>query len=327
MQIVGRRGQDGQRVRILVIGAGAMGSLFAARFALGGTEVALYGRPAPHLSAIEASGLWLEELDGRRHQAPIPIVSRPEAVADAGSDLALVMVMVKAWATAAALTPLDPFLRPETTILTLQNGLGNLAAIQEALPGREALAGTTAQGAVRPGPGSVRHTGNGPTVLGRPSGAITDEVRAIVALFNDAGIPTSAVGDSEQWIWRKLAVNAAINGPTALAGVPNGAIASDPRLKAAADILAGEVATVAGALGLGLDRVEELVAETARATTTNRSSMLQDLEAGRRTEVAAIYDAMIEAGTRAGVDTPANRVVSALIHAREEREHMKDRAG
>lgn len=302
-----------------------MGSLFAARFALAGIEVALFGRPSPHLSAMQASGLWLEELDGRRRQVPIPIVSRPDAIAGAGWDLAL--VMVKAWATTAALAPLHPHLGLETAILTLQNGLGNLDAIQEALPGREVLAGVTAQGAVRPGPGAVRHTGNGPTVVGRASGAMTDAVRAIAARFNVAGIPTTAVGDSERWIWRKLAVNAAINGPTALAGVPNGAIASDPRLKAAAEVLAGEVATVARALGLELDRVEELVAETARATTTNRSSMLQDLEAGRRTEVAAIYDAMIEAGLRVGVDTPANRVVSALIHAREEREQLKDRTG
>ena len=310
-------------MRILVIGAGAMGSLFAARFALAGTEVTLFGRPSPHLSAIQTSGLWLAELDGRRRQVPIPVMSRPDALDGTGWDLAL--VMVKAWATAVALAPLHPYLRLQTTLLTLQNGLGNLAAIHQALPGHEVLAGVTAQGAIRTEPGAVRHTGNGPTVVGRPSGAITEAVREIAARFTDSGIPATAVGDSEQWIWRKLAVNAAINGPTALAGVPNGVIATDPRLKAAADTLAGEVATVARALGFDLDRVEDLVAETARATTTNHSSMSQDLEAGRRTEVAAIYDAMIEAGARVGFDTPANRVVSALIHAREERERSKDR--
>ncbi len=166
-------------------------------------------------------------------------------------------------------------------------------------------------------PGTVRHTGAGPTILGQPGAPISGLVRRIGDLFNQAGIVTTAVADIDRWLWRKLAVNSAINGPTALAGVPNGVIATDPGLREAAAILAGEVATVAMALGLDLDRIEDLVMDTARSTSVNRSSMLQDLEAGRQTEVGAIYDAVIVAGERAGIDTPANRVVSALVHARE----------
>ena len=211
-------------------------------------------------------------------------------------------------------------------MLTLQNGLGNQEAIQQALPGHEVLPGVTSQGAVRTGPGAVRHTGAGPTVIGWPSGAIDDRVTQIAGQFKTAGIATAAVGDIERWVWRKLAVNAAINGPTALAAVPNGAIATDPRLRAAADILAGEVAAVARARGLSLDRIEELVAEIAQATATNRSSMWQDLAAGRRTEVAAIYDAVIAVGEQAGIATPANRVLSALIHAREAHHELKEHA-
>lgn len=295
-----------------------MGSLFAARFALAGISVSLFGRPSPHLTAIAAGGLELEELDAARRRASLPIVVDPAAV----SDVDLALVMVKAWATSAALAPLRPFLARATTILTLQNGLGNREAVQRALTGHQVAVGVTSQGAVRPAAGVVRHTGDGVTLIGGEAGTVDDSLAQVAALFTTAGIPTVAVADIDHWIWRKLAVNSAINGPTALAGVPNGAIATDPRLRAAADILAGEVAAVARATGLDIERIEDLVAEIATTTATNRSSMLQDLEAGRRTEVAAIYDAVIQAGARAGIDTPANRVISALIHARDDQ--LKD---
>lgn len=299
-----------------------MGSLFAARFTLAGLDTTLYSRPSPHLTVINESGLTLEELDGIRRQVRLRTTSEPSSLANA--ELAL--VMVKAWATDEAIRPLVPHLPPTTTMLTLQNGLGNVETIATALPDHTILAGVTSQGAVRAAPGTVRHTGAGPTILGQPGAPVSELVRQVADLFNQAGIATTAVADVDRWLWRKLAVNSAINGPTALAGVPNGAIATDPRLRAAAAILAGEVAAVAWELGLDLDRVDDLVMETARATTTNRSSMLQDLEAGRRTEVGAIYDAVIAAGERVGIDTPANRVISAVVHAREENTRY-DQAG
>jgi 2-dehydropantoate 2-reductase len=301
-----------------------MGSLFAARFALAGLPVTLFGRPAPHLCQIQRHGLWLEELDSSRHLLPLAVATDPGAAA--ATELAL--VMVKTWATTAALLPLRDTLPAAAIVLTLQNGLGNQESIQQVLPGHEVIVGVTSQGAVRPDPGTVQHTGAGPTVVGWPAGAVDERVIRIAGQLKMAGISTAAVADIDRWVWRKLAVNAAINGPTALAGVPNGAIATDSRLRAAADILAGEVAAVAYARGLPLDRVEELVAEIARATATNRSSMWQDLAAGRPTEVAAIYDAVIAAGGQAGIDTPANRVLSALIHAREDhdQDEMKEHA-
>lgn len=292
-----------------------MGSLFAARLSLAGFETTLYGRMSQHLRVIERAGLTLEELDDSSRQVALRTTNEPADVA--GADL--VLIMVKAWATRDAVRPLAPHLTPAATLLTLQNGLGNVEAIAALLPTHTILAGVTSQGAVRATSGVILHTGAGPTMLGQPGAPISDLARATSDTLNQAGIATTAVADVERWLWRKLAVNSAINGPTALAGVPNGAIAADPGLRAAAGVLAGEVATVARHLGLDLDRIEDLVTETARATTTNRSSMLQDLEAGRQTEVSAIYDAVIAAGERAGIDTPANRVISALVHAREQR--------
>jgi 2-dehydropantoate 2-reductase len=293
-----------------------MGSLIAARLALTGTELVLLGRASDHLRQIERAGLELIELDGSRQQIPLTATADPAAV----NGAELLIVLVKSWTTTEAVTPLREHIDPTTTVLTLQNGLGNVAQIRAALGDdapNEILIGVTAEAALREAPGRVRHTGAGSAAIGRPDGAVTPRLAAAAAMFANAGLPTVAVPDIERWVWRKLAVNAAINGPTALAQVPNGAVISDGGLRSAAVILAAEVATVARARGLKLDHVRAAVDEVARETAANRSSMLQDLEAGRRTEVESIYGVMIAEAERLGVGVPASRVVAALIRARE----------
>lgn len=309
-----------KRVRVAVIGAGAMGSLVAARLALAGFAPTLLGRSSPHLAAIQAAGLRVEEADGTTRVVPLRATTEPAAVA--GHDL--LVLLVKAWATGEALAPLRSSLSPATTVLTLQNGLGNAAAVRAALgdgggdgPAPAVVVGVTSQAALRLGPGSVRHTGSGPTAVGREDGSIDDDLVAVAAALTAAGLPTEAVSDIEQRVWGKLAINAAINGLTALAGVPNGAVATDPGLAAAGAVLAGEVAAVARAHGIEPGEVAVAVAEVARATAANRSSMLRDLETGGQTEVGAIHEAVVAAGEAVGVETPANRVVAALVLARE----------
>ena len=302
--------------RIVVLGAGAMESLVVARLAMANADVTLLGRPSDHLERVARDGLELVENEGSRRRVPLRAVAAPDAAA--GADL--LVVLVKSWATAEAVTPLCPHLPPTATVVTLQNGLGNAAALRAALgpdaPPRELVVGVTAQAAMREAPGRVHHTGAGPTAVGRPDGAVTPALTAAAALVA-AGLPTVAVPDIERWVWRKLAVNAAINGPTALAGVANGARVADPDLLAAAAILAAEVAAVARARGLRIDRVGAAVEEIARDTAANRSSMLQDIEAGEQTEVDAIYGVMIAEAERLGIGVPASRVTAALIRARE----------
>lgn len=293
-----------------------MGSLVAARFALVGFDVSLLGRPSAHLSAIRDRGLILAE-GGERRTVPLTATDDPAAVS--GHDL--VVLLVKAWATAASVAPLAPHLSTQSTLVTLQNGLGNAAAVRSALPPDSrpnVLVGVTSQAALRAEPGVVRHTGTGPTVLGREDGAADGRLADAAGAFAAALPPTVAVTDIERWAWRKLAVNAALNGLTALAGVPNGGILTDPGLRAAAGDLAREVESVARGRGLELGDVVAAVEEVARATAANRSSMLIDLDAGGPTEVEAIYGAVLKAGAATGIDTPANRVVAALLRARAE---------
>ncbi len=305
-------------VRIVVLGAGAMGSLMAGRLALAGADVVLLGRPSPHLASIAAAGLTLTEDDGSSQKIPLPVTTEPDAV----EEIDLLVVLVKSWATAEALASIHDRLPVSATVLTLQNGLGNVAAIRAALgddtPPRDVVIGVTAQAARREAPGTVRHTGDGPTAIGRPDGLTTPRLSAAAAAFVSAGFATVVVPDIERWVWRKLAVNAAINGPTALAGVPNGAIRSNPELRAAAIILAAEVAAIARARGIKLDHIAAAVDKVAQDTALNRSSMLQDFDTQERTEVDAIYGLLIAESERLGIGVPASRVVAALIRAHEQ---------
>jgi 2-dehydropantoate 2-reductase len=297
-----------------------MGSLLAARLTAAGADVTVLGRPSAHLELIQDPGLTLIELDGSSRRIEIAATADPAVARDAD----LVVVVVKTWATGAALSPIRDLLPAKAVILTLQNGLGNAATIRHALAPQVGvppliLTGVTTQAALREEPGMVRHTGSGLTAIGREGATEDERATEVAACLTLAGWPAHPVVDIDRWVWRKLAINAAINPLTALAGVPNRAIANEPDLAAAAAALAGEVAAVAAARGLDLGDALSAVTEVARATGGNRSSMLCDLEEGIPTEIDAINGAVVVEAASHGVAVPANQVALALVRAREQR--------
>ena len=300
-------------MRFVIVGPGALGSVLGATLADSGHEVVLLGRPSPHLDALRDSGLRLTA--GSRVQR-WHIRATDDPMVAAGADV--IIVLVKAGDTVAAMNAIAPHIGPGQTVVTLQNGLGNAALIRGVL-GRPArvLPGTTSQAATRVGPGEVVHAGEGPTLIGFMDQKDAPAASEFAHVLCAAGWPTEATPDIKRAIWHKVAVNAAINGLTALGGFPNGVIASDPDLLDSAVRIAEEVASVARAKGIELGGLRRAIVDTATATADNRSSMLQDIEAGRRTEVEAIHGAILTAGEETGVDTPATRVVAALIRAKE----------
>ncbi|HEU0113926.1 MAG TPA: ketopantoate reductase family protein [Thermomicrobiales bacterium] len=304
--------------RIAIVGAGALGSLIAGRLARVDAAVVLLNRPSPHLDAIRAAGLVLIEPDGAAERIAVAVSSDPASVANA----AAVVVAVKTWATDAALRAVRAWLAPATWVVSLQNGLGNDERIRAALgPSINLALGATLLGAVRLEPGVVRAGGVGPTLFGAPGHAPPAALRDLAARFSAAGMPAAAIADIEPAIWRKLAVNAAINGLTALAAVPNGAIAADPELRAAATAIAREVEAVARAEGCEIGDVERALFEVAVATATNHSSMRRDLETGAPTEVDAIHGAVVTRAARHGLAVPANQTIAAILRARSRSAH------
>lgn len=282
-------------------------------------QVVLYGRPSPHLEKVQQDGVVLTERDGSTRSIHVQASSDPADVE--GSEL--VIVLVKSWATAESVKPLKTHLTRDAVVLTLQNGLGNAAQLRSALLNEgvrpHVWLGVTTQAALRTGPGTVTHTGEGITVIGRKSSEVNPRLQQIASTLTSAGIQTSAIDDIHRWVWRKLAVNAAINPVTALAGVPNRAVRENSDLQQACRLLACEAVQVANARGLSLDDEQVLAAvnDVAEATGESRSSMLLDLEYGMRTEIDAINGAIVKEAHRRGITVPANQMVTSLIRARE----------
>lgn len=283
-------------------------------------RVILYGRPSAHLQKIQQDGVALTERDGSNRTIAVHATSDPAEVKD--SDL--VIVLVKSWATAESVTPLKSYLTRDSVVLTLQNGLGNAAQLRSALlhdgVRPHVWLGVTTQAALRTDPGCVTHTGEGITVIGQKSSKVNTRLRQIATTLSSAHVQTSAIDDIHRWVWRKLAVNAAINPVTALAGVPNRAVRENSDLQKACRLLASEAAAVAKARGLSLGSTEVLAAvnDVAEATGDNRSSMLVDFEYGTRTEIDAINGAIVKEARRRGIAVPANQLVTSLIRARED---------
>ncbi|PIU31198.1 MAG: 2-dehydropantoate 2-reductase, partial [Syntrophobacteraceae bacterium CG07_land_8_20_14_0_80_61_8] len=178
-----------------------------------------------------------------------------------------------------------------------------------------------AQGATLLEPGRIRHGGNGTTHIGCLASAAVADARRVVDLFNRAGLQAFFSERIEDRIWQKLLINIGINAVTALTAIPNGRVASQANARALAERAVAEALAVAERLGIQVgERVLERVLAVAEATGTNRSSMLQDLERKRATEIDAINGAIVRYGEDLGVPTPVNWTLTQLIKVIEHRQ-------
>ncbi len=306
-------------MRIVVIGAGAMGGLFGGKLAAAGNDVLLYDTWSEHVASIERLGLSIDGVDNtvvryRVHATDQP----PRDVADAE----LILVQVKGYDTYESLRTFNGRLHPGTFVLSLQNGLGNLEQMRQALPGHHRiLLGTTAHGSTVLGPGRIRHAGKGPTVIGDP--AITAPPRfqlgPIRAVLQKAGFETDITDNVHSAIWAKLISNVAINPLTALTGLRNGELLDDPRIVSMMEAVIAEALAVMEAAGVppAIDDYYQHARRVMEMTRPNVSSMLQDIRAGRKTEIDSINGAVARLGTELGIATPVNNWLTAMVQHRE----------
>ncbi|MBI3769893.1 MAG: ketopantoate reductase family protein [Deltaproteobacteria bacterium] len=309
--------------RILVAGAGALGSVFGGFLAAAGHDVTLLGR-APHMQAVAAAGLAVDGLFGARRAITVTVASEPRVLRP---PFDVVLLTVKAYDTVATLAEVAPLLAGGGCLVSLQNGLGNLERVREAVGPARAVGARVIFGAEIPVPGTVRVTVCAePVALGAVvagDAAAAAHARCWAARIAAAGIPTEYVVDVHAHLWAKVFYNAALNPLGALFGLPYGALAADPDARAIMDDVIEEGYAVARARGVvptasspeAYRRIfyERLVPSTAH----HRSSMLQDLERGRRTEIDAINGCLWAFGRAAGVATPVNATLTRLIRWRE----------
>jgi 2-dehydropantoate 2-reductase len=300
-------------MRFAVLGGGAMGSLFGGRLAADGADVTVVHRGADHVRAIRRDGLTVETPDGDARTVNLAATTDPD---DPG-DVDVVLVLVKSTDTREAVTGAASLLRG-ADVLTLQNGLGNPEAIAEVVEEEAVLAGVTAQGATFLGPGRVRHAGRGPTRIGRYFAGDDGTVEAIADRFTAAGIKTAVADDVRVAVWEKVLVNVGVNAATALARVPNGHLADTDPGRRLLESAVSEAAAVARAEGRPVreDAVEHTIA-IAEETAANHSSMRQDVERGRTTEIETINGAVVERAADHGIDVPVNRTLADLVRLAE----------
>ena len=303
-------------MKIGIIGAGAMGSLYGARLsALPENEVFLIDISREQIDAVNRDGLSMEEDDETIVFQNLKGVTQ---AADAGV-CDLVVLFVKSTLTKIAVEGNRAVFGPDTIVVTLQNGLGNAEAIAEALGGGKILAGTTAHGATMLAPGKIRHAGSGKTILGELGKEKTERPAKLAALFNRAGLNTEVSDNVEGLIWDKLLVNTGINALTGLTELCNGQLLDYEELTAILEeaVLEGEAVARAKEVKLNFADPVAHTKEVCAATAKNRSSMLQDLTNHRRTEIETINGAIVKEGERTGVPTPVNRTLTRLILFKE----------
>jgi 2-dehydropantoate 2-reductase len=291
-------------MEVLVFGAGSLGSLLGGLLARD-HAVTLVGRD-PHVATIREDGLRITEtVDLTVHPGAVTTVEDVPS-----PDLAVVAVKSFDTADAArALARIDP-----DAALSVQNGMGNEATLAEHLAS-PVLAGTTTFGARLRESGVVACTGIGTVTVGPHADAPLAAAERAGSAFRSAGIETDVVADPRPHLWEKLAVNAGINPVTALARVRNGVLVDGPAA-GIATAAATETAAVAREHGIDLSeqRARDTVREVAEATARNRSSMLVDVAAGRRTEIDAINGVVLDRADRA---VPVNETLAGLVRAWE----------
>jgi len=299
------------KLTVLIVGTGALATLFAARLSAIGVNITMLGSWLEGLAALNVTGATLVEPDGNERSYPVRAVSDAAECGDA--DYAL--VLVKSWQTERVARQLGDCLSPNGLAVTLQNGLGNGEILAKILGEERVAQGVTTTGASLLAPGIARAGGEGKiSIEAHP------RLRTLSAILTEAGFNLAVVPNAETLIWSKLVINAAINPLTALLNIPNGELLVRPSARAFMGELADEVASVADAqnIPLSFDDPVGAAEDVARRTSSNISSMLQDLRRGAPTEIDAICGAITRKGKEFSIPTPLNQLARQLVQARTE---------
>jgi len=294
---------------IVILGSGAMGTLFAARLSAQ-NNVALVGSWNQQLGSIGESGLILSDASGEQATYSFPVQEYNQAK----GTYHLALILVKGWQTKRAVNIARKLLAPDGVVLTLQNGLGHFETLVEIVGEYHAAMGVTSEGAMILKPGFTQHTGIGVTSLGATP--ITEErLRKVTSLFREAGFATQLVEDLDGLVWGKLVVNSGINPLTALLQVRNGFLVENAVARNIMCLAAEETAAVAESQGIQLpySSASDQVVDVARSTASNRSSMAQDIARSAPTEIDSINGAIVQIATKQRISVPVNEALLLMV--------------
>jgi 2-dehydropantoate 2-reductase len=297
-------------MRIVIVGAGAMGSIFGARFAQADHDVVLLDVVESLVDRINADGVTIvrdeTETTTRVHATTDPF---SVGVAD------VVVFFTKCYHTSSAAERARPVVGPDTVVASLQNGWGNGDVLAGAYPADSITLGVTYNSGLLLEPGRVVHPSDQPTIVGSFTDGDTAGARRLAQALGDADFETTVASPVRPEIWKKLILNAATLPTSALTGMIAAKLTEIPEIHALVTDVAKEAVAVARALGYDIsqeERVETIHALLGKAGPS-KASMLQDFEAGRRTEIDVINGAVVKAADETGVEVPLNRTLVRLV--------------
>jgi len=309
-------------MNILIFGAGAVGSMFGAFLARGGHKVTLLGRVG-HLDAVAKGGLRVRGIWGEFRVKDLELFRSVEEMVGMTSTFDLIFLTVKSFDTEEAVSELAPLLSPKTTLVSFQNGLGNVETILKTVKPEQFLVGRIITG-VELTPGELEITVSADAMaLGAVPGAVPQlSAEKLSEVLRSSGIPTRAVSDIMARIWAKVIYNCALNAPCSLLEIPYGKILDHSETRRLMTRIVEECYLVAkGHVELdppnASEYVDLLVGELIPKTAAHYPSMLRDLKKARPTEIGALNGAIVARGRASGIPTPENEHVLEEIRRKE----------
>jgi 2-dehydropantoate 2-reductase len=297
-------------MRIAIVGSGGVGGYFGGRLAATGVDVAFLARGA-HLDAMRTRGLRIDSPKGHVHLPHVKAESDPAAIGPAE----IVFFAVKLYDTERALELLPPLIGPETVVIPLQNGVDSVAALTRAVGAPHTAGGTCYVSAVIAEPGVIRHTAMDHLIFGELDGTRTARLEWLLEACRPAGFQATLSTDITLDIWAKFVRLSVFSGMTAVTRSPLGVLREDPELFAMLKDAVRETMAVAHAKGIAMpESIVEDVATAYRALPAQtKSSMLEDLERGRRLELPWLSGAVLRIGRETGVETPTHRFITTVL--------------
>ncbi len=310
-------------MKILVYGAGALGSTIGGFLAQEGNELTFLGRD-PHIAEITKNGLRIEGIWGEHRIAGIKGITGLSGISQ--PDFDLVLVTVKSFDTEQAARDIAEHINANSLVISLQNGYGNYQTLANVLGRDRVLAGRVIIGFRINRPGYTEVTVFADKIaVGSPYQNLDTQARKVADLFNDANLPTFYTDEIDAYIWAKIIYNCALNPLSAILRVAYGRLGEQPETVALMDRVMTEIFSVTKRMGVKLfwDNLETLkkafYEEMLPPTASHNSSMYQDLARGKRLEIDALNGAIVVLGKQCCVDVTVNETLVNLIKFLESR--------
>jgi 2-dehydropantoate 2-reductase len=302
-------------MKIAIVGTGAMGSVYAALMADAGHEVWAIDRWKEHIDAIRAKGLRLEGKSGDRTVRLNATTDPREA-----GQCDLVILATKGMQVEQASRSIEPLLKAETPVLSIQNGLGGPDTAASVLGKARVMVGVVGGfGASIKAPGHAHHNGMELVRLGEFGGPITPRLKKVEEAWKSAGFTVKVFDDIDQLVWEKLLCNCAFSGPCGISNLTIGEVMGDPDLARISAACAGEAFAVASARNIRLNFTdpEKYIRDFASKIPHARPSVLLDLMAKRKSEIDIINGSIPRVAKEVGLSAPVNEAITGLVRAKE----------